>query len=210
MAPKTVPDDIWEDMKDDATMYREGRQLLFPTGFSDVWDYFYQKSTFGDDLVYVGYPTADRQGNLFSVNNGLAMSSKCKNKDAAWQFIRKLLLPRDDVWQFSINKANFQKLIDEAKREETWTNEDGTVERYPKYTYYNENGEEINVYAMTDEDEATIMDLINNTTKVQNYDENMLNIIMDAAAPFLNGEKSAEQTASEVQNRVKLYVNEQR
>lgn len=210
MAPKTVPDDIWEDMKDDATMYREGRQLLFPTGFSDVWDYFYQKSTFGDDLVYVGYPTADRQGNLFSVNNGLAMSSKCKSKDAAWQFIRKLLLPRDDVWQFSINKANFQKLIDEAKREETWTNEDGTVERYPKYTYYNENGEEINVYAMTDEDEATIMDLINNTTKVQNYDENMLNIIMDAAAPFLNGEKSAEQTASEVQNRVKLYVNEQR
>ncbi|MBQ1705305.1 MAG: hypothetical protein II028_05630, partial [Clostridia bacterium] len=173
-------------------------------------DYFYQKSTFGDDLVYVGYPTADRQGNLFSVNNGLAMSSKCKSKDAAWQFIRKLLLPRDDVWQFSINKANFQKLIDEAKREDTWTNEDGTVERYPKYTYYNENGEEINVYAMTDEDEATIMDLINNTTKVQNYDENMLNIIMDAAAPFLNGEKSAEQTASEVQNRVKLYVNEQR
>lgn len=210
LAPKTVPDDIWEDMKDDATMYREGRQLLFQTAFSDVWDYFYQRSTFGDDLVYVGYPTADRQGNLFSLNNGLAMSSKCKNKDAAWQFIRKLLLPSDDISMFSLNKKDFQKLIDEAKREETWTDENGNVVRYPKYTFVNEAGEEVEVYAMTDEDEAAIMDLINRTKKVQNYDENMLNIIMDAAAPFLNGEKTAEQTAAEVQNRVKLYVNEQR
>ena len=54
------------------------------------------------------------------------------------------------------------------------------------------------------------MDLINNTTKVLNYDEDLLNIITDEAQPFINGEKSASEVASLIQSRIKIYVNEQK
>ncbi|MBR5390449.1 MAG: extracellular solute-binding protein [Clostridia bacterium] len=210
LAPKTVPENIWEDMKDETVMFRENRQLLFPYTVSDIWDYFYNRYQFGEDAIYVGFPTADRSGNLFALNNGLAISAKCKSKDAAWQFVRTLLLPGGNSWGFALNKADFQKQIDDMKEENTGIGPNGETVRYPKFSFTNEAGEEIEIYAMSDEDEASFLELIQNTKKVQNYDENMLNIIMDAVAPFLDGEKTAEQTAAEVQNRVSLYVNEQR
>ena len=69
--------------------------------------------------------------------------------------------------------------------------------------------DEVNVYAMTQEQVDQILDLINTTTAVYGYDESILNIISDEAAAYFAGEKSLDDTANMIQSRVNLYVAEQ-
>ena len=66
------------------------------------------------------------------------------------------------------------------------------------------------VYAMTEAEYNTIMDIINNTTRISRYDESVMKIINEEIEFFFNGERSAQQTAEYIQSRVNLYVNEQR
>ena len=78
---------------------------------------------------------------------------------------------------------------------------DGSVEM-------GENGE-VNVYAMTQEQADEILGLINATTAVYGYDESIMGIITDEAAPYFAGEKSLDDTVNMIQSRVNLYVAEQ-
>ena len=71
-----------------------------------------------------------------------------------------------------------------------------------------ENGE-VNVYAMTQEQADEILGLINATTAVYGYDESIMSIITDEAAPYFAGEKSLDDTVNMIQSRVNLYVAEQ-
>ena len=75
-------------------------------------------------------------------------------------------------------------------------------------TTVSENGE-VNVYAMTQEQADEILGLINATTAVYGYDESIMNIITDEAAPYFAGEKSLDDTVNMIQSRVNLYVAEQ-
>ncbi len=212
MAPKNTDDIDWETVGSDRDRLKQGKQLMFTWSFSDVWDLMYTRQNFGSEgVAYVGFPAEDRHGTYFIVSNRLAMSSKCKYKDAAWQFIRTNLLPKDDVWSFSVNKSNFDKLVKDAMTEETYVDENGVTQKVNKFGYYDDQtGQEVEVYAMSQAQYQELMDLINNTTKVMDGDETMLDIVMDAVQAFLDGQKTADDVAAEVQSRVKLYVNEQR
>ena len=69
--------------------------------------------------------------------------------------------------------------------------------------------DEVNVYAMTQEQADEILGLINATTAVYGYDESIMGIITDEAAPYFAGEKSLDDTVNMIQSRVNLYVAEQ-
>ena len=67
----------------------------------------------------------------------------------------------------------------------------------------------IDVYAMTQAEYDKIMEVINSTTRVMTYDQEVLDIIKDETSAFFEGQKSAEETAKMIQSRVGLYVGEQ-
>ena len=114
--------------------------------------------------------------------------------------------------------------------------EDGNPIRIPKITYYTDNGNmigystgsggvavaaatdagtvvssngEVNVYAMSQEQADQILDLINSTCTIYGYDESIMGIITDQAAPYFAGEKTLDETVNLIQSRVNLYVAEQ-
>ena len=64
--------------------------------------------------------------------------------------------------------------------------------------------------AATPEVIGCLKELLNNTHKMADYDEAIMEIVMDGAQPFLAGKATAEKVARMVQSRVRLYVNEQR
>jgi uncharacterized protein CbrC (UPF0167 family) len=67
----------------------------------------------------------------------------------------------------------------------------------------------VEMYALKQEEADQILELINSTNRVYSYDQEIYDIIVDDAAAFFEGQKSAEETAKLIQNRVSLYVNEQ-
>lgn len=110
----------------------------------------------------------------------------------------------------------------------------GNPIRIPKVTYYVDGGgmvgystasggvmeatadgetasdpNEVNVYAMTQEQADEILGLINATTAVYGYDSSIMDIITAEAAAYFAGDKSLDDTANMIQSRVNLYVAEQ-
>ncbi len=190
---------------------RSGMQLMTVQTFNDWWSLLYQQAYWGEDVLYVGFPSDDRQGSAFSVNNGLAMSSRCQHKDAAWQFLRKMLTGENDYgWGFPVSQSAFDEHMEQAMTPDSWTDENGNVIEYPKIEYTDQNGETVKIMAMSQESYDQFMDLLNNTFKMTNYDESIMEIVMSEAAPFLAGKASAQKVADLVQSKVRLYVNEHR
>ena len=69
------------------------------------------------------------------------------------------------------------------------------------------------IYAMallTEEDMQRFETLVNSTTLLYWPNDSLSDIIWETIGPYLAGDRSLDDTVALVQNRVQLYVNEQR
>ena len=72
------------------------------------------------------------------------------------------------------------------------------------------DGTTYEIYAITQEQADQLKNLINNTTKLANYNDSIFDIVSEQAAAFFAGQKSAEEVAKLIQSKANIYVNEQR
>ena len=54
------------------------------------------------------------------------------------------------------------------------------------------------------------MSILSFSNLIYSYDENIYNIVNEVAGGYFNGDKTVQDTAKQIQDRVTLYVNEQR
>lgn len=67
------------------------------------------------------------------------------------------------------------------------------------------------IYAAKQEDIDQVRGLIASAKKRQNnVDEELINIISEETEPFFKGQKSASDVSNVIQNRIQVYVNENR
>jgi len=185
----------WTPEDNDSTRIKEGRQLLVMLSLSDPYSYTYYSEMFNGEMTLKGYPGVPGSGAVFYSNGtGLAISSTCADKDAAWSFVRTLLT-RD--YGFVTNRELFDENIKNM-----------VGQSY--YTYDESTGEEKEI-KFTQENADLIADIIDNTSMVADYNTSQINdIINEEVAYYFSGEKTAQDVAATIQNRVSIYVNEQR
>jgi len=212
----SFPDAIdWnrEEFVDDYTLIMEGQVLLYPTSLYDFQEYQMYKAMFGGEITYKGFPAEQGCGSVFGIDSGLAMSSKSQHKDGAWQFIRTLLTEeyqgKSGSWAFPTNKNCLDDMIEKAMEEETTTDENGNAIPIARGTWGWGPGLEVEIKAATQEEIDQIMALIDAIDSTMNYDTSLMEIVQDEVASYFAGQKSAQETASNIQNRVSIYVNEQ-
>lgn len=191
----------WTNEDSDAYRIKEGRQLLVTLSLSDPYSYNYYSEMFNGDMALKGFPDVPGSGAVFNLNGtGLAIASTCKNQDAAWSFVRTLLTreyQENYTYGFCTNRElceeNIQSMVGESY-----------------YSYDQVTGEEKEII-FTQENADLITDLINNTSMVADYNTSQINdIINEEVAYYFSGEKTAQDVAATIQNRVSIYVNEQR
>ena len=110
-----------------------------------------------------------------------------------------------------LGPLTWQKLPEaEAMKKETYKDEEtGEVKEWPRRTV-GWGDFTIDIYAMTKEEAQALRELINSTDRSAAYDKNVINIVSEELQSFFSGAKSAEDTARLIQDRVGIYVNEQR
>ncbi|MDR2590849.1 MAG: extracellular solute-binding protein [Oscillospiraceae bacterium] len=180
-----------------------GRQLMMPTSFYEINEYQINRAMLGGDLVYKGFPTENRNGNTLVTHTGFAISEKCVDKDAAWNFIRTFL---SDEWQ-SDNFRNYylpiiKDVFDERLKDAMSENEWGS-------SIYGIDGLEVEIEPLTQAEADQIMALINSVTGSVSQDETIWNIISESATSYFSGQTSAQDAARVIQNRISTYVAEQ-
>lgn len=212
----TFPEAIdWESegYVDEYTAVMEGMALLVPAGISDFESYQMYKAMFGGDITYIGFPSENGCGSVFSITGGLAISANSPHKEGAWSFVRNIFTKEYGMynsWSLPVNKELFDMLLAKAMEKDMYIDEEGNeVERSKGGWGWGENLM-VEIYAATQEDVDQIMDLMSRIDSTMSFDESMMGIIQEETGAFFAGQKSARETASLIQNRISIYVNEQR
>ena len=220
-----VDDAMWDS---DATRITNGKQLMSTIGMYSFDSYIWNVYAIRDKITFTGYPTEDGSGSSFGLQMPMAISSVTKYPDAAWDFVCSIIKKMNTIdennyyYGFPISQAAFdaemtdimteQYQLDENGEQVDWDG-DGEPDKAIRGSYETmENGETVykDVYALTQEDIDQILGVINSTRSVYDYDQEILDIITDEVAAYFAGDKDVQTTASMIQSRVNLYVQEQR
>ena len=211
-----------EDAPSWPELVRDGKILVSNMSLYDTGNYLVHKAVFNGDITCIGFPNSNgTNGAIMTGTDAVAISANSKNKEAAWQFLEGFLSTRNDrySWSFPTWKADLQAMMDEAMvpnymydmNGEIQYDENGEPMQYDKGGYGWGNSDEIYyIYAATQEEVDTMMELINNTTTLASYDTQLIAIIQEEAEPFFAGQKSAAECADIIQSRIQVYVDETR
>ena len=182
--------------------------LLSSVSVYGIEDYLLAKQEFHDEaIVFNGFPAGNTGISYIHPGLQLAMSSKCQNKDEAWQFIRYFLA---DAYQQSIegyiplSKNAFEMMVTKAAQDHYYLNDDGDniiVDNSGKTSG-------IDLGYLADGEIADFKKLVESSTVNFYEDTKIVSIISEEAEDYLNGQKTADDVASIVQSKVYLYLSE--
>ena len=198
-----------------------GRQML--EGIQITWpsELMYCNALWRGRASFVGYPTANGRSGSFFYPQGsvLAMSSACRDKDAAWDFMRKLIRQHYNVNSvlhvgpfISVNLYDYEVLI-RAELQRADDVRDDFSSSLPAMMPWHHFSDKPDIYPtapISEEDIQRYEALIYNTTQLYWPDDALSDIVWDAIGPYLAGDKTLDETVQLLNNRVMLYVNEQR
>ena len=205
--------ELEERTNEQASRIRDGKVLLKETDEFSANHVQVDKGIFGDDITYIGYPNAERQGSYFTFRNQIGICAQSEVKEKAWEFVRSFLL-RDYQGKQLMNDSIipirqdcFDMQMKAAMTTEPYTDEFGN-EIEPLNSSWLWGSVELSYQPVTEKDMEQFLKLIQNTNKVQKKDNNISSIIEEEAQIYFKGDRDLEETIEVIQNRVTTYINE--
>ena len=204
MFANTFPEDFDynEDYLYESDLIPSGRQIIVPTAFAEFDEFQMYRAMLGGDVVFKGFPNESRNGNSLMPSSGFAITKACKDVDGAWEFVRNFITEeyqkdRYRRWGLPVNKAVFEKMLEEAMIES----------EYPRIAGWNDF--EVELKALTQAEANQIRNFIDSVTVAAGQDDAIWNIVSEGATDFFNGRSSVQDTVRVIQNRASIYVSEQ-
>ena len=187
------------EYRSDAEMLQAGDILLAFGYCYDSWDL---KNMYGmymkDGIVRVGFPGAGN-GARIQAGTGMAISSRCKDQAGAWAFLKTLLDEdyQNSGWGFPILKSAFDQRMETAMERDY---------------YIDENGEKVYMDSetppLTQEQVEDFRQYVAGAAPGGTYDQDIMEIVLEEAAAYFAGDKTAAQVADLIQSRVSIYLGE--
>ena len=223
---KTFPTEYTYDEDTPATPIRiqNGEVLTIDAYISSLEEVQVSLAYFGDKTpTFIGYPGVEGNGALLSAYGGTyAVCSKSDHKDLAADFIIDMITePFDpenrDNWGFPSLKTELDAYITDQITVEYIKDENGELILDADGDPIPENGGGSMGWGdwwyeyrpCTQEDADILLELVDGIEGIYTASNNTLfTMIMEEVGPFLNGQKTADEVASIIQNRVSLYLME--
>lgn len=173
-----------------------GRQIM-QTFNGDFGVLAIQTMQFGGEIIFKGWPAADRDGNKFVLSQCLAITTGAADKEGAWLFVRSLLteeFQRNLSWDFSVDKVVFEERLVKATEE-----------------YLGGHGAE-SVFTLSQDLADQLLAVTDSITRITGHGDGevLWNIISESASDFFNGQTTARDAARVIQSRASIYMAEQR
>ena len=173
----------------------------------------------GKNCAIVPYPSfAETPRGKIGSESGIALYSKSKEKDMAFDFIQTLY--SDEVQEariekeryyygFPSKKTAFERATEIAKEKPFYIDpQTGEKEYYDEY-YYRGDKEGL-LPVMTDEEIKILKEYIAicDDWDGNYYSSDLLNLIVEEAAPYFAGQKDLKEVSQIMQSRVSIYLKE--
>lgn len=211
-----------DDLATDETELFMQDWILICNGYlHSIHDIQFTNQMYNERIKFVGRPT--QSGTLGITLRGFGAYGICATstqKEDAWKFVEFVLSSKPE--QYLPSRQDYLgELIDAAKTPEYKTDAKGEYvyddagervqipKRSMRHTTASGERYDINVYAATEEEIGQLMDCIQCATLVD-YDHWEIDyIIREEAEAYYAGDKSVDEVAAIIQNRVQNYLREQ-
>lgn len=198
---KTISDE--KEMSDAEFYEKYGflRLYLYPMKFCEVLNYKRQ----AEEMLLIGYPSSNQAVVRPAMSVG--MMSCSQYQDAAWSFLAEFL----DVSYQQDKMQNYEgfmtgKGMTEAELQ--MLHGEGFEAQYAKNRILGEQFEEDVLMPLTEEELTEIRDMIGDAQRAEAGDPVIMQIISEESQSYFAGQKSAEDVAALIQNRVSVYLAE--
>lgn len=168
---------------------------------------FSSRYPFQSDYAVAGFPSTEGTGSYLlklgssagesrstvGQNTRIGIMASSKHQDGAWRFVRTLMTSEseeDQAISFGIPvfRERFERVIDSS---------------------LSNNGEFQGLAMFNADDAQRLREQVYGTTKLIHTDEQILLVMQSEINAFLDGQKSAEEAAKQIQSRLSLYLAEQ-
>ena len=204
---------------DENTAYKSNTLLIDSSGLSNFRnlnrdDY----AKFDNKMALIGFPSENGDGTgVIYADISVAISSKCKHKEAAFEFI-KLLLSEDYqdpsenaayIWEFPILRSSLEKLAESSMEKPYWIDYETGEKVYEDETYYSDKeGRNIPIDPISRERVDYAIAFIEKADHCPNSQKGIINLVNEDAAAFFSGQKTVDEVCEIIQDRVSIYVGE--
>lgn len=199
-----------------------GTHLAVRSGISDITDIQYTNWLFGKDWVVKGWPCNQGTGVKVSFSNSFAISSYSQCPEGAWDFLEYYMTldwlkeyaalhpdipPKTyaSIYGLPLNRLTYEDMLKWSTVQQYY---DDTGEPVP---FYFGEGSIPNFYANSEADVEKIREIValadGKGIPILSF---VSQIIGEEISGYKEGVLSAEQTAEKIQNRVQLYLDEQK
>lgn len=192
---------------------RQSGQIPFETTvLSDMTDYMYKKSAWGEDAIFAGYPEAEGNGMAFCPANCFGISSKSGYKEEAWRFLERFFTEewQENItpnWSFSICKEVLEHQLYTAMEINYYDDAYGVKQEVPILTYRTSE-DTIDVYPARIEDVEHLKEIISGIKVINRGDSSFGDIVQEEALYYFDEKKSIDETIDIINNRVNVFISE--
>lgn len=173
------------------------------------------EGNFGGEAEIVGFPARSRKGSVLSAPFQLAMSSKSKNKDVCWQFMRYFMTQSfqeklfADTWNsnFPVMNSEFDRMV-QAGMEPLYDEYEMDGRKVKEPAVFYAAGGEISLEPLTKEQADYFVEFVNSVERVDNLDPKIMEIISEEIQDYYNGKASLDDACTRIQSRVQIYIYE--
>lgn len=191
-----------------AESIRSGIHLASLENILSVAGYQQRMQVFGGKMAVKGIPCSSGTGVAVCLYNALGISSHSEYVEGAWDFLRFYAegnWAKDDwsITGFRISRKAFEEQMERAMVQEYYEGEP-----LPKGSF--DDDDVPYVYAATQEEVTAVRELVALADREYACNVVISQIIDEEVGAYNSGAQTVEQTAEKVQNRVQLYLDEQR
>lgn len=197
---------LLKELLDDKSPQDEEKLMAFCYDFaSDAG--FSSRYPFQSDYAVAGFPSTEGTGSYLlklgssagesrstvGQNTRIGIMASSKHQDGAWRFVRTLMTSESEEDQaisfgISVFRERFERAITST---------------------LSNNGEFQGLAMFNADDAQRLREQVYGTTKLIHTDEQILLVMQSEIDAYLDGQKSAEEAAKQIESRLRLYLAEQ-
>lgn len=207
-AAAALPADWPGDDTDPKPLFAAGQALAYAQHFGGFAPLKTVRYVLDGDFVLSGLPLADGAGCALSPGLQLGISRYCQNPQAAWDFVRTLLLP-DFQAALTDGFAASETALAQQAAAAGKTGDDSCLPLYLQQHPLTSAQQAYWQGAVETADAAQLLACIRQASGLYRFDAAVASILLEEAAPFFAGDRTAEDAAKIMQDRVQTYLAEQ-
>lgn len=208
---------VKNDMASTLEAAGRGSIVFYPFTIVDYNMYGFMKAAFQEQLTLYNIPSAGAfNGGTFTSNSMYAINRNSKYKAESWELLKILL--SDEIQSQSMQGGAMQgganalagfSVNNAAQQQKAQQAIDASQSGNMRMTIRSGGGSiSLSPAPLSQSDIDYINNFITSLNTYANTDANISNIVQDETRAFFSGNKSAEETAKLIQDRVNIYLKE--